>query len=302
MPRPNDFGITISADKRKPLTKFLPLHGLHDTAIHECLGTKPSGTIAAPTRYEIFQRIFQGNLGLRLPTDPGQQRGDGPKTWKLRFLLSTALTAERNDLINISQPFPQQHLGPRTQHRVYTTGGDIWAGVQYANQNCVLQTRIPEVVTYGPKPWNIGLVVCYSTTVPGWPAFGFPQSDTNSCLVAMRTTQLARRKNDGGDHRLNLMFGLVASEDAVEFHVLRNDDQVRSSPILLLTITDGLKKAWAFLRWTIHEISTRAPDRSDAIHPDGVQQSMNSLPLLKYSIGLFVLVHRAGSCGKELYI
>ncbi|KAL4969817.1 uncharacterized protein BDV14DRAFT_195346 [Aspergillus stella-maris] len=121
----------------------------------------------------------------------------------------------------------------------------------------VLQTKIPEVVSYGTKFWNIGLVLPHGYA----------------------TTQLARTKNDGDDH-FNLMLGLVASQDAVQFHALRDDGHFWSTAIIGLTTTDGLAMVWAFLRWIIHDTSTREPGRSEAMYPDGVQHDMSSVPPL----------------------
>ncbi|KAL4799604.1 hypothetical protein BDV19DRAFT_385371 [Aspergillus venezuelensis] len=151
------------------------------------------------------------------------------------------------------------------------------------------ETKIPEVVTYGTKPWNIELVVCYSPGMPGWP-YGFPQSDTNSCFVAMRTTQLARTKN-GVDGHFNLIFCLVASENAVQLHALRDDGDIWFSPIIVLTVADGQAKDWAFFRWTIHENSTRMPGRAKAMYPGGVQHSMSSL------LPLEIPIRRVGQLG-----
>jgi hypothetical protein len=106
--------------------------------------------------------------------------------WKLKTAIKSCLAVERLDIEGrrVEETPWLRRRSETLQHPrplYYDRGPHIFAGFRFRERNRYLDPRISKAVYYGPRRWQIGLIIRY--TKPEWVKW-----DLKTCLVDMSTT------------------------------------------------------------------------------------------------------------------
>ncbi|KAL2832172.1 hypothetical protein BDW59DRAFT_157630 [Aspergillus cavernicola] len=264
-----DFGVILGSGEGK--WKRMLLHETPYPVLRECLGITRSLETFVPTQeYDCpshLSGMIQDYDELRetqktLPFTESYY-GHEVMNWKPTTLLTSCLAAERLGLEERSPgspQLPQPDFARLPRPLRYTHGAELYIGFRHKETNCYLDMRTSYGIIFGDKKWNIGLTVHYTR----------PESvkwDIKTCVLGMRVIQLARKERDG-EQNVD-MYGIVTSGDIIQFHKLKDNGELQSSPVFLLTSSGpdlpcsrALTSVWSYLREIVHVIQTRAPSPS----------------------------------------
>ncbi|KAL5340691.1 hypothetical protein BJX70DRAFT_360933 [Aspergillus crustosus] len=128
-------------------------------------------------------------------------------------------------------------------------GPCLYAGYRRDGVNRTVETRVARGLLYDEKKWSIGLSVRFSP---------FPQEvewKVRKCIADLKIIQLSRKERDK-EQDIDV-YGIVTSGDNLQFHKLKDNGELLSSPLFSLT-AEGLPAIWPYLRSIVHTIQVKA--------------------------------------------
>ncbi|KAL5335234.1 hypothetical protein BJX70DRAFT_375835 [Aspergillus crustosus] len=249
----------------------LRLHETPSTFLLNGLGVTRSPEIFTPTRHyecpDHIYKTFQAYNTLRESQKELHFVEDywshGVMNWKLQQLLMYCLSTERLEFegrSHESPTLPPADLAALPRPLRHAGSPHIYIGFQdtQTKRDYELEMTFASGVVFGDERWNIGLSIHYKRPE-------YVRHESKDCVLGMRAVQQARKECDG-EESVD-MYGIVTSGDIIQFHKLKDNGELQSSPVLYLTSDYSdpekprqiLSTVWSYLREIIHLVQAKAP-------------------------------------------